>query len=381
MSSVDNERLALLELNLVPGIGPRMQSLLLTGFGSADAVFQASASELLNVEGVGPKLSASIVEHRRFDAARQEWDRCQEAGISLLFRTDASYPATLKEICDAPPALYVRGNLVPQDALAIGIVGSRRCTHYGRTQAERLGAALARAGMTVTSGLARGIDAAAHRGALDAGGRTIAVSATGLMNLYPPEHAALAERIAEQGALVSESPLDRGPNRGLFPQRNRIISGLSLGVIIVEASRTSGALHTARHAMEQGREVFAVPGRLDSLASQGCHDLIRDGVTLIRGPDDVLEALGPLMQPVRTEQNEVVHTPRELNLNDQERAVLNLIDMGPTPIDDVLARAEMESSRVLSTLTVLEMKRLLRRLPGSFVERTVAPGDPAPGQK
>jgi DNA processing protein len=369
--STDNERLALLELNLVPGVGPRMQSLLLAAFGSAEAIFQASASELLNVEGIGPKISAAIAEHRRFEAAETEWDRCRKAGISLLFRTDVSYPETLKEICDPPPVLYLRGEWLEQDALAIGIVGSRQCTHYGRMQAERLAGALGRAGLTVISGLARGIDAAAHRGALEAGARTIAVSATGLANLYPPEHAELAGRIAGQGALVSESPIDRGPNRGLFPQRNRIISGLSLGVIIVEASRTSGALHTARHAMEQGREVFAVPGRLDSLASQGCHDLIRDGVTLIRGPDDVLDALGPLMQPVRTERNEVVHTPRELNLNEQERTVLNLIDTAPTPVDDVLARAEMESSRVLSTLTVLEMKRLVRRLPGSFVERTV----------
>lgn len=367
----DPELLALLELNLVPGIGPRLQSLLLGAFGSAEAIFRASGRELLSVDGIGPKVSASITAHRGFALARTEWNRCREAGISLLFRNSDSYPETLGEICDPPPVLYVKGELVRQDALGVAIVGSRQCTVYGRTQAAKLAAALSRAGLTIISGLARGIDAAAHHGALDAGGRTIAVSATGLNNIYPPEHKQLAERVAAQGAFVSESPLDRGPQRGLFPQRNRIIAGMSLGVIIVEAGRTSGALHTARHAMEQGREVFAVPGRLDSLASQGCHDLIRDGVTLLRSADDVLETLGPLMQPVRTEQDEIVYTPRELNLNDQERTVLNLIETGPTAIESVLAAADMESSRVLSTLTVLEMKRLVRRLPGSFVERTV----------
>ncbi len=173
--------------------------------------------------------------------------------------------------------------------------------------------------MTVISGLARGIDAAAHRGALAGGGRTFAVCANGLAHVYPPEHGPLAEEIVGQGAVLSESPLERGPTRGIFPQRNRIISGLSLGVIIVEASRNSGALHTARHAMEQGREVFAVPGRVDSLASQGCHDLIRDGVTLVRDVDDVLESLGPLMSPVQVSAADTVLAPRELSLNEQER--------------------------------------------------------------
>jgi DNA processing protein len=233
----------------------------------------------------------------------------------------------------------------------------------------KLAGQLARAGVTIVSGLARGIDGAAHRGALEAQGRTIAVCAPGLAQIYPPEHAPLADEIAQHGALVSESPLDRAPQRGLFPQRNRIIAGLAWGVIIVEAGRASGALHTARHAMEQGREVFALPGRVDSLASQGCHDLIRDGVTLIRGVDDVLEAMGPLVAPVRTAADTVVAVPRELSLNELERAVLNRIDFVPTAIDEVLAGANLESSQVLATLTVLEMRRLIRRLPGSLVER------------
>ncbi len=200
-------------------------------------------------------------------------------------------------------------------------------------------------------------------------GGTLAVCANGLSQVYPPEHESLADEIVAQGAVLSESPLSRGLSRGIFPQRNRIISGLSLGVIIVEASRNSGALHTARHAMEQGRDVFAVPGRIDSLASQGCHDLIRDGATLIRDVDDVLESLGPLAFPVTVTADDTIHSPRELSLNDQEREVLNLVTVDPQHLDQVLAASTLEASRVLSTLTILEMKRLVRRLPGGQVVR------------
>ncbi|MGD9853683.1 MAG: DNA-processing protein DprA [Planctomycetaceae bacterium] len=366
--SVD-EQLDLLRLNLVPGIGPRTQSLLLQQFGSASQVFRASGLELLQIDGIGPKLSAAVTAARTSDAAARERDRCLEANVTLRFRGAPEYPQLLAAICDAPPVLYSRGELLPQDELAVAIVGSRRCTLYGRQQAERLAGALARAGMTIISGLARGIDAAAHRGALAAGGRTLAVCATGLANLYPPEHKDLAREIVASGAVLSESPLDRGPSRGIFPQRNRIISGLSLGVIIIEASRQSGALHTARHAMEQGREVFAVPGRIDSLASMGCHDLIRDGVTLIRDPDDVLEELGPLLQPVARGESDVVQSPRELVLSDQEREVLNRLSIDPVHIDQVIASGSLEPSRVLSTLTVLEMRRLVHRLPGGMYVR------------
>ena len=188
--------------------------------------------------------------------------------------------------------IYCQGTLIEADALAIGVVGSRHCTAYGRQQAHRLAQALARCGITVVSGLARGIDAQAHQGALEAGGRTIAVCATGLNIVYPPEHVELAASITRQGCLLTESPMEQAPKSGLFPQRNRIISGLSLGVVLIEAGRSSGALHTARHAMEQNREVFAMPGRVDSEASLGCLDLIRDGATLIRDVDDVFERTG-----------------------------------------------------------------------------------------
>jgi DNA processing protein len=359
-----------LRLNLIPGIGPRLQQALVEAFGSPSGVFAASVAQLQQVDGIGPKLTTAILAHRDPAAAVRERDRCREAGVRLLRKGLGDYPRMLAQICDAPHVLYCQGKLEARDELAVAIVGSRRCSVYGRQQAERFSAALARAGITVISGLARGIDAAAHRGALDAGGRTIAVAATGLATVYPPEHKDLAAEIAKQGALVTESPLDQVPVAGLFPQRNRIISGMSLGVLIVEANRNSGALYTARHAMEQGREVFAVPGRIDSLTSEGCHDLIRDGVQLVRGVDDILETLGTLISPVERSVGETVHAPRELALGDQERTILNLVTVEPRLIDDIVRESKIDSSRVLATLTVLEMKRALRRLPGGYVMRT-----------
>ena len=366
---MDRQILAALRLNLVQGVGPRIQRALCDRFGTPGDVFAASAQELQSVSGVGPKLVAAILEARASDAAERETARCRDAGIRLVLAGSAAYPRMLGEICDAPHVLYCRGSIEPRDHLAVAIVGSRRCTVYGKQQAERLADGLSRAGVTVVSGLARGIDSAAHRGALSAGGRTFAVMATGLAHIYPPEHAELAGEVAAHGALLSEARLDQAPVAGLFPQRNRIIAGLSLGVIIVEASRRSGALYTARHAMEQGREVFAVPGRIDSLASEGCHDLIRDGATLVRGVDDVLESLGPLVEPVKTDGEAAVHDPRELTLNDQERGVLAHVPIDATHVDEIVRTAGLESSRVLATLTVLEMKRMVRRLPGGYYVR------------
>ena len=365
----DEQLLDVVRLNLVAGIGPRMHQALLECFGSASTVLAANSKELQQVSGVGAKLASSIVEARNSDAAERELDRSRQLGVQLLMRDDSHYPRMLTEICDAPTVLYCRGTLESRDNLGIALVGSRRCSVYGRQQAERLAGALARAGMTIVSGMARGIDAVAHRAALTAGGRTIAVAATGLAQVYPPEHKDLANEIAANGAVVSESHLEQPPVAGLFPQRNRIISGLSVGVIIVEATRNSGALHTARHAMEQGREVMAVPGRVDILSSEGCHDLIRDGVTLVRHANDVLEALGPLVEPVKQTGQTAVLNPRELTLNDQERHILNLISNEPKLIDQILHDANLDSSRVLSTLTVLEMKRMIRRLPGGLLIR------------
>ncbi|QDT63073.1 DNA-processing protein DprA [Calycomorphotria hydatis] len=385
MSAGDEQLLASLRLTLTTGIGPRTRQLLLERFGSVSEVLQAGRNELLEVPGIGPKLADAILQSANSNAAERELDRCREAGFHLLLKGTADYPKLLSEVPDSPDVLYVRGEILPRDAIAVALVGSRSCTYYGQRQTEKLAGGLARAGVTIISGLARGIDAAAHKAALDAGGRTIAVTATGLNTVYPPEHKELAERISENGAIVTEFHLDQEPKPGLFPQRNRIISGLSLGIIVTEASRKSGALHTTRHASEQNRDVFAVPGPVDSAASEGCLDLIRDGAILTRGVDDVLEVLGPFTiasgattsEPVaervtaQPSSQPAERTMRgiELLLNDQEKAVLATVTSQPKPIDNILADADIEASRVLSTLTILEMKRLVRRLPGNQVVR------------
>jgi DNA processing protein len=220
-------------------------------------------------------------------------------------------------------------------------------------------------GLTVVSGLARGIDAAAHRGALAAGGRTIAVLANGLAGVYPPEHEPLARDIAAAGAVLSEMPMRQTPLAGLFPQRNRLISGLSLGVVVVEATPRSGSLSTARHALEQNREVFAVPGPVDSLASRGCHALIRDGARLVETVDDILDELGPLVQQVQAAPDAPpVRHVAELALSDHERALLGRLGSEPAGVDELITRTGLSAAQVLATLSVLEMRRLVRRLPG-----------------
>ncbi len=367
--SADEQLLDELRLCLVSGVGPRLRQVLLERFGSARDVLAAAQSDLRELPGIGPKISRAISAARNDTQAAALLEECRNNQVAAVLSSESLYPRALKEIVDPPGVLFVRGTLLARDALAIAIVGSRHCTHYGSSQAERLASGLARAGLTVVSGLARGIDAAAHRGALAAGGRTIAVLGSGVLNIYPPEHQELAEQILTQGALLSETTPRGEPFSGAFPQRNRIISGMSLGVVVVEASLQSGALITARHAMEQGREVFAVPGRVDSRASQGCHRLIRDGAKLVETIDDILEELGPLVEATPSANGQAVHHPAELSLNEIEQQVLAAIRAEPTPIDQVIAEAGLPPPQVLATLSVLEMRRLLRRFAGSMVAR------------
>lgn len=363
------ERLAMVRLAMIAGVGPRLRRALLERFGTAAAALAAAPSELRALQGVGPKLSAAIARSADEIDAAGEIEQCRRHGVGLLAAGDPDFPTQLAEIPDPPAVLYVRGQIEPRDALAVAIVGSRHATQYGLAQAERLASSLARAGLTIVSGLARGVDGAAHRGALAAGGRTIAVLGSGVLNIYPPEHDALAAEVAAGGALVSENPLFSEPFSGAFPQRNRLISGLSLGVIVVEASTHSGALITVRHAVEQNREVFAVPGRVDSRMSHGCHRLLRDGARLVETADDVLEELGPLAARVPLPSGEVVHHPAELSLNELERQVLAAIGGNTTSIDAVVSTSGLPTPQVLSTLSVLEMRRLVRRISGNFVAR------------
>ncbi len=354
---------------MVAGVGPRLHKALRDRFGTAAAVLDAAPSDLRTVEGIGPKLTDRIAAARREIDPSEVLATCRQHGIDILSDADPAYPAMLREIHDPPAVLFVRGKLLPDDTLSVAIVGSRHATHYGLTQAEQLAGSLARAGLTIVSGLARGIDAAAHRGALAAGGRTVAVLGSGLCNIYPPEHQALAAEVAAHGALVSEAPPYSPPIPGAFPQRNRIISGLSLGVIVVEASTTSGALISARHAMEQGREVFAVPGRIDNRLARGCHRLIRDGAKLVETVDDVLEELGPLIGPITKADGQEIRNPAELQLNELETAVLAAIDSEPTSIDALVSTCRLAVPQILATLSALEMRRLVQRLEGNRVVR------------
>lgn len=359
----------LVRLSLVSGIGPRLRQVLLERFGTPGAIFAASHHELRAVPGIGNKLAGAVLKARDEIDAAGEIEFCRKHGVKIVPLGAAGYPRSLVEIADPPGVLYLRGSIEPRDALSIAIVGSRHATRYGLLVAERLAASLSRAGLTIISGLARGIDAAAHRGALSAGGRTIAVLGGGVLNIYPPEHDTLAGEVIAQGALAGEAPVRSAPLSGAFPQRNRLISGMSLGVIVVEAALQSGALITARHALEQGREVFAVPGPVDSRMSRGCHRLIRDGAKLVETADDVLEELGPLVAAVPRDDGLPVHHPAELLLNDAEQRILAAIGASATAIDQVIADSGLPTPQVLSTLSVLEMRRLIRRLSGNSVMR------------
>jgi DNA processing protein len=362
-----------LRLALTPGIGPRLRRALLDHFGSAQAVMAAAPSELRAVRGIGQKLCQEILQARQTVNVEAELSDCQQSGVDVLVESDAGYPEALRRIPDPPGLLFVRGQFVQSDGLAIAIVGTRHATQYGLAQAERLAAGLARCGYTVVSGLARGIDAAAHRGALKAGGRTIAVMGSGVLSVYPPEHEQLASEVVASGALISENPPRSPPLAGAFPQRNRIITGLSLGVVVVEASARSGALISARHAKEQDRDVFAVPGRVDSRTSKGCHALIRDGAKLVETVDDILQELGPLAEPTpaagAAADGKPVRHPAELQLNEPEKAVLAAIGDEPLTIDEVAVSCGLPVQNVLATLSVLEMRRLIRRLGGNRVMR------------
>ena len=356
-------------LSMVPGVGPRIRQTLLARFHTPEGILAAPMDQLREVPGVGPKLARAITFAERDIDVDAQLDLCRENDVQIIPDYHDAYPPTLTEIDDPPGLLFVRGTLSPTDRLAVAIVGTRHATHYGLRQAERLAAGLARAGITVVSGLARGIDAAAHRGALAAGGRTLAVLGSGVLNIYPPEHDTLAEEVLQSGALLSESPPQAAPRTGSFPQRNRIISGLSIGSVIVEAGDRSGALITARLATEQNREVFAVPGRVDDRSARGCHRLLRDGAALVESVDDILEQLGPLAHPAPKEDGTQVRHPAELQLNDLEQKILNAIGTDPTSVDQLVTTTGLAVPRILSTLSVLEMRRLIRRLTGTTVAR------------
>jgi DNA processing protein len=353
-----------LRLALVDGVGCRTMRRLLSRFGSAKDVLRASLRDLGSVERVGPKTATAIRDNGQGTYADEVQKICKQQKIELLFPGDPRIPVLLTEISDPPLVLYLQGEFRPDDALAVGMVGTRHATAYGRYMAERLTRGLCGYGCTIVSGLARGIDGVCHRKALECGGRTIAVLGSSLTEIYPPEHADLASNIRNHGVLLSETPPLAKPKAGVFPQRNRIISGLSLGVVVVEAAERSGSLITARHAGEQGRDVFAVPGQASAPTSRGSNRLIRDGALLVQDAEDILEHLGPLSRSAKLTGGQIVQQPKELILNEIERGVLQVIDVMPTDIDLVVQRSQLAVSQVLSTLSVLELKGAIKRTGG-----------------
>jgi DNA processing protein len=357
-----------LALHLVTGIGPRFTAALLERFGSPTTILSASREELLEI----PYLGAQAVDRLRSawqnPAIDSECQLLQEHGVSLCRLGTPSYPAALATITTPPQLLYVKGNLEARDERAVAIVGSRACTTYGRRIAERIGHDLARAGWTIISGLARGIDGCAHGGALRAGGRTIAVLAGGLSRIYPPEHKELAAEVAAAGALVSESPMRMEPMANLFPARNRIISGLSRAVVIVEAADKSGALITARLAGEQGRDVFAVPGPVDSPASAGSLHLLREGAKLVRHADDILEDLQALPSLDPTSPAPPRSSTPPPNLDETERRIWDALDERRS-VDELARQMQTTVGELSRHLMTLELKKAIRRLPGNWYER------------
>ena len=288
-----------LRLKLVQGVGPKTFSDLVNYFGSPSEVLAAAPAQLRNVPGVGAKIVSAIAAAPADKSVQEQIDLCNQNGIEIITAGSREYPAILDEIYDPPSVLFCAGELTPADEIAVAIVGSRHATQYGKKVTQQLARGLALAGVTVVSGMARGIDGIAHRAALEAGGRTIAVLGGGILNVYPVEHTDLANQIKENGAVLSEALPMVAPKSGCFPRRNRIVSGLSLGVVVVEAGARSGAAISARLAMEQGRDVFAVPGRIDSRMSFGCHKLLKDGAKLVQSVDDILDELGPLFAPTQ----------------------------------------------------------------------------------
>ncbi len=364
------EREAYIVLNMMEDIGPVRVRALMDVLGSAAAIHEAGLEDLIRANGVGRELARRILEQREEKNPAEELARAEKLGARVITPLDEDYPEPLKTIHDPPLALYVWGTLEPKDRHAIALVGTRRCSHYGKMVADRLAYQLAQTGFAVISGLARGIDWAAHEGALKGGGRTVAVLGSALDRMYPPESQALAERIADQGAVISEFPLGTAPGRTTFPMRNRIVSGLSMGVVVVEAAHKSGALITAHEALEQGRAVFAVPGRIDSQASRGPHQLIKTGARIVEDVDDILQEFEYLFPSERSRVDALKPRP-EVQLGGEEQAVVQALWEGPVNVDALSRASSLSSARLSSLLLALEMKRVVRMLPGRMVELIV----------
>ena len=405
---LSQETTNLLHLSLIQGIGTKTVQFLIKILGSAEKILNASSQELRKIEELSPASRERLVQKRLGSPLERELELIQEFGCQIVTLYDAAYPPLLKEIDTPPLLLYVRGELKPEDALSVALVGSRQAKDYGRRVSYQLSYQLAKRGLTVISGFAKGIDTCAHRGALEAGGRTIAVMGNGLSLIYPAGNSELVEKVLESGALISEFPMGMKPRAENFPRRNRIISGLTLGTVVVEASNRSGALITARLASEQGREVFAVPGEIFSELSTGTHKLIDNGAKLISTVDDLLEALprhalhqisvltptqesdrnieipetppvmkGEFEQPrsntskaTATEKKETAPVIPPPDLTTDEKTVFDAIEVPSSHIDTIVRTTQLPISQVSSVLLMLELKGAIQQLPGKQFTKT-----------
>ena len=361
---------AFIALNMVEHVGPVRARTLLEHFGDAPKILAASNSELLRVRNIGDETAEAIANWEKSIDLAGELKRITEFGCHVLVSSDENYPALLREIYDPPLVLYIKGELTAKDKNAVAMVGSRQTTHYGIETARKLAYQLAYVGVTVVSGGARGIDTAAHQGALSAKGRTIAVLGTGINLISPTENAELFQRISENGAVITQFPFNRPADKQSFPIRNRIVAGMTLGTVVVEANTTSCALITANMAVEAGRQVFAVPGRIDSPRSKGCHDLIKKGAKLCEGAEDILsefEYLFPTSnRPASPGETGVLPA---LELGENERLVYDSLSREEASIDEVIRKCGLPSSAVSVALLGLEMKRIVKQLPGKMFVR------------
>ncbi|MEN6468088.1 MAG: DNA-processing protein DprA [Smithella sp.] len=364
-------------LKSIDGIGNASFQPLIEHFRSPAAVFSASIHELSSVPGISKKSASAIISFKHWDIILRQMDMMSKTGINIVTCLDELYPKNLLNIYDRPPFLYVLGGLEQED-IPVAIVGSRHASTYGKYTTDRISRELALRGITIVSGMARGIDSCAHRGALAAKGRTIAVLGSGLDVIYPPENKNLFTAIAQNGAVVSEFPLGTQPLSYHFPARNRIISGLSYGIVVVEAGEKSGSLITARLAMEQGREVFAIPGTIDSASSRGTNSLIKQGAKLIDSIDDILEDILPQLErsstrltPRKQEQDTIRALQTEIKIDSDslkpiEQAILTSLSPGKKHADDIISDTGLPPADVLSALINLELKGILLQHPGKL---------------
>ncbi len=365
-----DSREAFIALNMIEHVGPVRARTLLEHFGEPPKILAASKQELLRVRNIGEETAEAIAGWEKSVDLAGELKRIADFGCHVLIQSDEHYPASLREIYDPPLVLYVKGEITAKDKNSVAIVGSRQTTHYGIETARKLAYQLAYTGVTVVSGGARGIDTAAHQGALSAKGRTVAVLGTGINLVFPTENAELFERIAGNGAVMTQFPFNRPADKQSFPIRNRIVAGMTLGTVVVEANLSSGALITANFATEYGRQIFAVPGRIDSPRSKGCHDLIKKGAKLCEGVEDILsefEYLFPTSNR-RPSPNETGVLPA-LEFSENEKLVYEALGDESLSTDDVIRKCGLPSSAVSVALFSLEMKRAVKQLPGKMFIR------------